>query len=555
MKRFINTTTILLFILFLAAFLRLWKLGTIPPHLTSDEAALGYNAYSILKTGKDFWGESLPIVFKSFGDYTPGLYVYLAAPFIGVMGLNEFSVRLPNAIFGVIIVYFVFLLARIIFEKAKYKDFEGIALFSGFLAATNPWLIHFSRGAWVPNLAFCLTLIGIYFFSKSIEKSKFLIASAFFFGLTLISYQGAKLSTPIVVLLLGLLFFKNLIRFDKKVLLGSFGVGIIMSLPILISVYTGYAGRLTVVSAFSYPRSEVDIEKILKQGSESVSGITYLAFHSESLNWVRVIMGKWFNHFSGRFLFFEGDWNNPRHSSINMGMFLLADSVLILAGLILFIRSLKNKYFLFLLFWLLLAPVPSILSRDPVHGVRSLHMAIPLIIISSLALQSFFANLSKNSLIRIVFLGFVALYFLNYIYYLDSYYVHLPKHGAKYWEFGYREAVQYLEESNLNSREVIFQQSYAQPFIYFLFYDKRDSREFWESAVYESSSVGDVGLVSEFKNLKFRYLSWPFKFPSGTIVVADEVVAPAKLVTSDYSILKEVLRPDGSLAYLIMEAK
>ena len=555
MKRFINTTTILLFILFLAAFLRLWKLGTIPPHLTSDEAALGYNAYSILKTGKDFWGESLPIVFKSFGDYTPGLYVYLAAPFIGVMGLNEFSVRLPNAIFGVIIVYFVFLLARIIFEKAKYKDFEGIALFSGFLAATNPWLIHFSRGAWVPNLAFCLTLIGIYFFSKSIEKSKFLIASAFFFGLTLISYQGAKLSTPIVVLLLGLLFFKNLIRFDKKVLLGSFGVGIIMSLPILISVYTGYAGRLTVVSAFSYPRSEVDIEKILGQGGEKVAEITYSAFHSEPLNWVRVIAGKWFNHFSGRFLFFEGDWNNPRHSSINMGMFLLADSVLILAGLILFIRSLKNKYFLFLLFWLLLAPVPSILSRDPVHGVRSLHMAIPLIIISSLALQSFFANLSKNSLIRIVFLGFVALYFLNYIYYLDSYYVHLPKHGAKYWEFGYREAVQYLEESNLNSREVIFQQSYAQPFIYFLFYDKRDSREFWESAVYESSSVGDVGLVSEFKNLKFRYLSWPFKFPSGTIVVADEVVAPAKLVTSDYSILKEVLRPDGSLAYLIMEAK
>ncbi|KKQ97141.1 MAG: hypothetical protein UT23_C0017G0002 [Candidatus Woesebacteria bacterium GW2011_GWA1_39_12] len=107
MKRFINTTTILLFILFLAAFLRLWKLGTIPPHLTSDEVALGYNAYSILKTGKDFWGESLPIVFKSFGDYTPGLYVYLAAPFIGVMGLNELSVRLPNAIFGVIIVYFV----------------------------------------------------------------------------------------------------------------------------------------------------------------------------------------------------------------------------------------------------------------------------------------------------------------------------------------------------------------------------------------------------------------------------------------------------------------
>src|SRR3989344_1757391 len=247
MKRFINVNTILLFILFLAAFLRLWKLGTIPPHLTADEAALGYNAYSILKTGKDFWGTSFPIIFKSFGDYTPGLYVYLAAPLIAILGLNEFSVRFPNAIFGVIIVYFVFLIARIIFERAKYKNFERIALYVGFLAAINPWLIQFSRGAWVPNLALALTLVGIYFFLKSLEKSKFLLVSAIFFGLTLISYQGAKLSTAVVVAILGILFFKELIGFDKKILLGSFGVGLILSLPILVSIYAGQAGRLSVV--------------------------------------------------------------------------------------------------------------------------------------------------------------------------------------------------------------------------------------------------------------------------------------------------------------------
>src|SRR3989304_1650643 len=203
MKRFINVSTILLFILFLAAILRLWKLGSVPPHLTADEAALGYNAYSILKTGKDFWGQGFPIIFKSFGDYTPGLYVYLAAPFIAAFGLTEFAVRAPNAIFGVVVVYFIYLIARIIFEKAKYKDFEKIAIFSAFLSAVNPWLIHFSRGAWVPNLALALTLVGIYFFLKSLEKSKFLLVSAIFFGLTLISYQGAKLSTAVVVAILG----------------------------------------------------------------------------------------------------------------------------------------------------------------------------------------------------------------------------------------------------------------------------------------------------------------------------------------------------------------
>jgi len=554
MKRFINTTTILFLILLLATLLRVWKLGTNPPHLTADEAALGYNAYSVLKTGKDFWGQTLPIVFKSFGDYTPGLYVYLAAPVIAVLGLNEFSVRLPNAILGVIIVYLVFLLARIIFQ-AKYKNFEKVALFTGLLAAVNPWLIQFSRGAWVPNLALCLTLAGIYFFLKSLEKNRLLFASSLFFALTFVSYQGAKLSTIIVVLILGLLFFKKLIKFDKKVIVGSIGLGLIVSLPILISIFTGQTGRLSVVSVFSYSRPEGDIQKILEQGQEQAQSITTLTFHSESLNWVRVIAGKWFNHFSGRFLFFEGDWVNPRHSPPNMGMFLLADSVLILFGFIQFLRGIKSRYFLFMLLWLVLAPIPSILSRDPVHGVRSLHMAIPLIIMSSLALYGLFEKLSKDSLGKIAVLGFVALYFLNFLYYLDSYFVHLPKHSAKYWEYGYRESVEYLKDYNLDSREIVFQQSYAQPFIYFLFYEKSDPREFWENATFESSSVGDVGLVSKYKNLNFQFLSWPYKYPSGTIVIADEVVAPKSLVLGDYNVLKQVLRPDGTMAFVIMEAK
>ena len=44
---------IVLSVLLIAAFLRLWQLGSIPPSLTSDEASLGYNAFSILKTGRE----------------------------------------------------------------------------------------------------------------------------------------------------------------------------------------------------------------------------------------------------------------------------------------------------------------------------------------------------------------------------------------------------------------------------------------------------------------------------------------------------------------------
>jgi 4-amino-4-deoxy-L-arabinose transferase-like glycosyltransferase len=542
-------------IVFVAAALRIWKLADIPPHPTADEAALGYNAYSILKTGKDFWGQSLPIIFKSFGDYTPGLYVYLTVPFVAVFGLNEFAIRLPNVFLGVLVVYLVYLLAKIVFAKTKYKNLKDIALFAAFLAAINPWLIHFSRGAWVLTLSLALTLLGILYFRKALEKPRFILASSFFFALTTLSYQGAKMSSLIVIALLVVIFREHLKKINKKLLLGALAVGVVVGSPILVSLYTGEASRLSVVSVFSYPRSSQDVEKVLEEGGETSGAPTSLAFHSEPLNFARVTLGKWFNHFSARFLFFEGDWENPRLSSPNLGMFLLSDLVLIILGLIALIRSGKNKYVLFMLLWLVLAPLPSVFSRDRVHAARSLHMAIGLITLSALGLARLLKNFSKGLLVKTAVFIFVAVYVLNFIYYLDAYFVHLPKHNAKYWDYGYREAVKYIDESALESRQIVFQQSYEQPFIYFLFYNKLEPAEFRRSMVFEESSVGDVGLVTKLGNIDFRFLSWPFHFPSGTIVVADDVVAPKDLIQSDYKVLKEVLRPDGSLAFFVLEAK
>jgi len=144
---------ILLFIiLILAAFLRIYKLSTIPPHLTPDEAALGYNAYSILKTAKDEYGNFLPIIFKSFGDYKPGLYVYLTVPFVAIFGLNEFAVRLPSALAGVMAVWLVYLIAQILRKSLKIGNKQSLALcawkleiLTAAMLTVSPWHLHFSR--------------------------------------------------------------------------------------------------------------------------------------------------------------------------------------------------------------------------------------------------------------------------------------------------------------------------------------------------------------------------------------------------------------------------
>src|SRR3989344_3343084 len=102
-------------ILILAAILRIWQLGSLPPSLTPDEVALGYNAYSILKTGRDEYGKLLPVVFKSFGDFKPGLYVYWTVPFVAIFGLNEFGTRIPSAVAGIISVYLLYLVLQKLF--------------------------------------------------------------------------------------------------------------------------------------------------------------------------------------------------------------------------------------------------------------------------------------------------------------------------------------------------------------------------------------------------------------------------------------------------------
>ena len=86
-------------------------LSKIPPELNRDEVSVGFNAYSLLETGKDEHGRGpWPLVFRAFGDNKIPGYIYLTAPLVRVFGLNAFTVRLPAAFFGwlTILVFYFF---------------------------------------------------------------------------------------------------------------------------------------------------------------------------------------------------------------------------------------------------------------------------------------------------------------------------------------------------------------------------------------------------------------------------------------------------------------
>src|SRR5207253_1198042 len=117
----------LLIVTLLGGFLRFYQLGKLPKSLNVDEVSIGYNAYSILKTGKDEYGKPFPLTFKSLGDYKPPFYIYLVAPSIAIFGLNEFAVRFPSAFFGTLTIPALFLLIQFL-TKNKFLAFLGAFL-------------------------------------------------------------------------------------------------------------------------------------------------------------------------------------------------------------------------------------------------------------------------------------------------------------------------------------------------------------------------------------------------------------------------------------------
>lgn len=546
MKKILTINNLLIVILLAAALLRFWNLGSIPPSLTQDEAALGYNAYSILKTGRDEYGKILPLIFKSFGDYKPGLYIYADIPFVWIFGLNEVSTRLPSAIAGVISVYLIYLICKKLFD-------EKIAIAASLLASVNPWLIYFSRGAWEANLSLTFTLAGIYFFINSLKKNWEIILSSLFFSLTLLTYQGAKLATLVVVASLVFGYWRDFWKIAKKYLISSLFLGIIISSPIFLSFFNGTTGRLDVFSIFSYPRPTDYIQSFLKEGNEKIGDINYYLFHSETLNFARGILGRYFNHFSARFLFFEGDYQNPQHSAPYQGMFLITDLPILFLGLFAFIRKGSSKEAIFIWFWLLLAPLPAILSRDQVQSVRSLNFAIPLIVLLSFGIIFIFdwIRAHKGSIIYLIF--FFLFLTTGLIYFFDAYFVHLSKHNSQYWNFGYKQIVQFVTPIQTKYSNIKVQQSFAQPYIYFLFYQKYDPTKYQKHAnLSVGTNVSDVGLVNILDNIEFTSINWSVdKNDKNTLLIADPITLP-----EDAGLIDKINYLDGrTVAFKIVETK
>lgn len=489
MKRPSITTVLLLLILGVSAFLRLYRLDAIPPSLYWEEAALGYDAYSIAKTGKDHHGNPFPIVaFPSFGDYKPSGYFYAIVPFVSTLGLNAWSVRLPSALAGIVSVLLVYFICKELFTQKT-------ALLAAFLFGIQPWALQFSRGGWEVNLSLTFILAGAYFLLRARKKAGHLIVAALFLGLSTYIYHAARLFAPLIGMLSGILLLREywLHKTLQKNMLPvviSVVVAVLLLSPFLLNLNNSeVSSRFTQTSIFS------DIVPIQKSNAAiQASGNTLLSkllFHRYRY-FAEVIVNQFFSHFSIPFLFVRGD-GNLRHGTGNVGLLYPIEGIGIAVALLIGIARVVKKFrvqlplrlqqmldhrirlaslFLVVL-WIVIAGVaPSLVTPAP-HALRFLFAAPAFAILTSIGLLSLLDRRAVK--VQLLLLSLVV---GGYIFFTARFLswsvLAYPVTSANDWQFGYNELFTTLEKQKLAGEKVYVSRYQGRPSMYYLFFSRFD---------------------------------------------------------------------------------
>lgn len=550
MKKLIIKKRILL--LFLSIFiigsiLRLWQLGATPLSLTWDEVALGYNAYSIFETGKDEFGKPFPVVMRSFDDYKPAFYTYLIIPTYKIFGLNEFSVRFPSAVIGILTLVSVYYLIKKLFKR------EDIALLTMFLMAISPWHIQFSRVGFESNVGLGLNIFAATFFLYGLRRYWMIILAALFAGLSVHTYQSDRVFTPLFVLGMAIIFLKPLLQVPKKYIITAVLVGLIVVAPLVIYILSDSNALLRAKGTSVFSDNTVLLKDNAKRNEFNIEIGNELGkvLDNRRVVYFKSVVEGYLSHFSPNWLL-RGDL--ARHHAPEMGLIYIWEFPFILIGIYILLFSkfdIRTKYFIF--FWFLLAPLPASITTGVPHAVRTLNFLPTWQVFTVLGLISAYGAVSSIrysvfsiKLKHLIFMFSILFFVFNFLYYLNQYFVQQNYFHARDWLYGHKEVIQEVLKREQNFQKVVF--TNKEPFdrsnMYFLFYSM------YSPAKYQATnpSSGGFAVFPEFDKYSFRPINWmEDENQRETLFVGLPSEIPPKAVTLT------IYYPDGTAAVVISE--
>lgn len=455
----------LLFIIILGSLLRVIYLDKYPPALNWDEVSHGYNAYSILETGKDEWGQSFPLTnFRAYGDYPLPLNLYITAPFISLLGLNELSIRLPHAILGILTVIASYFLA---FGVTKRKK---LSLLVSLLTAIGPWYLFTSRFVLQSNLSVFLLISAMAAFFNREKKRYLLPLSIFLLGLSLFSYHTTRIFSPILLVAMLAIYRRDLVIIFKKdktisALLVFLVVLFFLPLPYILSKPDARARSQQV-----FLINEAAVNEIVeaRQSSNLSPLVTRLIFNRPAY-FMREFSKNYINYFSPDFLFFKGG-TQYQFSIPGKGLLYMINLPFFYLGLLYLFRKAKEgkKEYKLILTWLLLAPIPASMTLEKLAVLRSTPMLPLPELITAFGFFVILGQLKKSKVT--VWVAYFIILTVSVGSYLTAY---LNEYSTKYswaWQYGYKEVVHYAKNHYDDYDKIIISKKYGEPHEFFLFF-------------------------------------------------------------------------------------
>lgn len=517
-------TKLLVVITVLAAILRFWGLGQNPTSLNWDEIAIGYNAYSILKTGKDEFGTFLPTTFRSFDDYKSPVYVYLTIPAIAVFGKTEFAIRFASAALGTLTIPIIYLLTSQLLKKQNnHPATQNIGIIAAFLLAITPWHVHFSRVAFEANIALFFTCLATVLLFKWFTNSstRYILLTTYLYALAIHTYANMRLFIPLLLTGLFIIRLPPLLQRWKQLTLAAL-LGILLISPLLFQMLQGtglarYQATSIINRPYIYDRNN---ERFT---AEVIANQTILGKVLYNPRWavLTAFQESYFAHFTYDFLFTQ---KIPDRSHIpGVGLLYTWMLPLIVFGIITLIqkRDIFSSYPT--IYWALIAPIPAGLTWDTPHAIRTEILLPPLIILSALGLWGILKYLQqldiKNYKIqttkykltnwlfpKAVFIAILASISLSAIRMIHNYHYLMPIEFAEVWLYGRKEMVTQVQHMQHEFKEVQVSLSLDWAYLWFLWYGNIDPAEYLAAGGTKSGAFDFQG--NHIGNIKFQNFNY-----------------------------------------------
>lgn len=517
---------IVLFLLLLAiligAFFSLYKRNQAPPCFNSDEAAFGYNAYSLLKTGRDEYGAFLPLRLKSFLDYKMPLYSYFSVPFIALFGLSESSTRALNLFIGLALIPLSYLVVNELFKKKE------VAIIASFLVAINPGIFILTRQAHEGVLGAFFLLLAIYSLARffKTDQLRYFIITNIAILLNTYSYQNGRIFFAFFVLTQLFYFYKKRKQMSQKLMLYIFIILAVTFVSFFPDVKYG-VNRVENLIFYKTPGFQLRINEYLREDNNRL-------LHNKLTEAVESIVNNYSNQFSTQFLTVNGD-TNLRFGFPELGLITQVEYLVFFIGLYYLFRN-RQEYRYFLLLLLFISPLSSALTWQDPSLNRAYIMLFPILYIIAYGAYFSFINANRNQ--KVVFgLGFLLFLFL-WISNWDIYLNHYSKRAVvvRTWECGYKEVTDYVKTNYNRFDNFYVTDRNGEPYIFFLFYLKYDPAKYQKVARISGPDDFGYGQVGGFDKFHFKFDYNPAWKHVAYIGFPDEI----KAITSDDSKIKKI---------------